>query len=249
MFSLDINFLKDRGLDAAVAKETFIKEKSSSIADKIPIAAGAIIALILPAIVFSYSKTFEAKQAQLKKDIQQLEADIGKAQGEGKSLAEIQAQVETARGETQALISVFEKIRPWSAILREVGDRTPPGIQIDYLEQSGSGNSLNLKISGIARSYDDVNDFVLFLQRSPFFDANKVVLGTVQSASWKVNLANKDELSEGINITIPKGVQYSINAQIANQPNSQLIQELKNKGSLGLLTRLKTLENKGVTIK
>ena len=249
MFSLDINFLKDRGLDAAIAKETFIEQKSSSIADKVPIAAGAIIALVLPAIMFSYSKTFEVKQAQLKKEIEQLETEIIKAQGEEKKLEEFESDVAKARSETQALISVFDKIRPWSAILREVGDRTPPGIQIDSLQQDGSGDSLRLKISGTARSYDDVNDFVLFLQRSPFFEADQVVLGTVQNSNWKVNLANQDQLSEGINITIPQGVKYSINAQIANQPNSKLIQELKNKGSLGLLTRLKTLENKGVIIK
>ncbi len=245
MFSLDINFLKDRGLDAAVAKETLIEQKSASIADKVPIIAGAIIAIVLPAMTFGYSKTFEARQTKLKKEIQQIEADISKAQGQGKSLEDMEAQVKKARSETQALVSVFDKIRPWSAILREVGDRTPPGIQIDSLAQNGSG----IKINGTARSYSDVNDFVLFLQRSPFFDANKIVLGTVQSSSWKVNLENKDELPDKVNLTIPKGVKYSIDAQLANKPNSQLIKELNNKGSLGLLTRLKTLENKGVTIK
>ena len=245
MFSLDINFLKDRGLDAAVAKETLIEQKSASIADKVPIIAGAIIAIVLPAMTFGYSKTFEARQTKLKKEIQQIEADISKAQGQGKSLEDMEAQVKKARSETQALVSVFDKIRPWSAILREVGDRTPPGIQIDSLAQNGSG----IKINGIARSYSDVNDFVLFLQRSPFFDANKIVLGTVQSSSWTVNLENKDELPDKVNLTIPKGVKYSIDAQLANKPNSQLIKELNNKGSLGLLTRLKTLENKGVIIK
>ncbi len=245
MFSLDINFLKDRGLDAAVAKETLIEQKSASIADKVPIIAGAIIAIVLPAMTFGYSKTFEARQTKLKKEIQQIEADISKAQGQGKSLEDMEAQVKKARSETQALVSVFDKIRPWSAILREVGDRTPPGIQIDSLAQNGSG----IKINGLARSYSDVNDFVLFLQRSPFFDANKIVLGTVQSSSWTVNLENKDELPDKVNLTIPKGVKYSIDAQLANKPNSQLIKELNNKGSLGLLTRLKTLENKGVIIK
>ncbi len=249
MFSLEINFLKDRGLDAAVTKQTEIEIKSSSIADKIPIVAGAIIALVLPVMAFSYLKTVEGNQAKLKKEIQQIEAEITKSQGQEKSLETIEAQVKKARSETQALINVFDKIRPWSAILREVGDRTPPGIQIDSIVQNGSGNSLKLKINGVARSYSDVNDFVLFLQRSPFFDANKIVLGTVQSSSWKVNLANKDEVPKNIKLTIPEGVKYSIDAQLANKANSQLIKELNNKGSLGLLTRLKTLENKGVIIK
>ena len=249
MFSLDINFLKDRGLDTAVAKETQIEQSSSSVADKIPIIAGAIIAIVLPAMTFSYSKTFAGNQAKLKQEIQQLEAEIAKSQGESKSLEDLRAQVAKATSETKALVGVFDKIRPWSAILREVGDRTPPGIQIDSLEQDGSGSNLQLKISGTARSYSDVNDFVLFLQRSPFFDAKKIVLGTVKNSSWDVELANDEEFSKQINVTIPDAVKYSINAQLANKPNSKLIKELNTKGSLGLLTRLKTLENKGVIIK
>ena len=249
MFSLDINFLKDRGLDAAIATETQIETKSSSAADKIPIIAGAVLALALPGITFSYSKTFESKQAKLNQEIQELDTKIKESQGQEKSLTEIEEQVKQARSETQALISVFEKIRPWSAILREVGDRTPPGIKIDSLEQNGSGENLKLKIGGIARSYSDVNDFVLFLQRSPFFDADQIVLGTVNSVAWKLELENEDELPDNIILTIPDGVKYTIEAQLANKPNSKLIKELNNKGALGLLTRLKTLENKGVIIK
>jgi|GEM_PF-3453989 len=249
MFSLDIDFLKDRGLDTAVAKETQVEEKSSSVSDKIPIVAGAIIAIALPAMMFSYSKTFEGTQAKLQQEIQQIEAEIAKSQGESKTLKDIKTQVDKSESETKALISVFDKIRPWSAIIREVGDRTPAGIQIDSLEQKGSGNGLKIKITGTARAYSDVNDFVLFLQRSPFFDEKKIVLGTVKNASWNLELNNESELSKTIELTIPEGVKYSIEAQLANKPNSKLIKELQNKGSLGLLTRLKTLENKGVIIK
>ncbi|MDJ0899411.1 MAG: PilN domain-containing protein [Xenococcus sp. MO_188.B8] len=249
MFSLDINFLKDRGLDTAVATETKVERKSSSIADKIPIVAGAILALVLPGMVFSYSRTFEGKQAKLKQEIQDIEAAIKKSQGQEKSLENLGADLKQARSETQALIGVFEKIRPWSAILREVGDRTPPGTKIDSLEQNGIGANLKLKIGGTARSYSDVNDFVLFLQRSPFFDPNKIVLGTVNSVTWKLELENEDELPENMILTIPDGVKYTIEAQLANKPNSKLIRELNNKGALGLLTRLKTLENKGVITK
>ena len=249
MFSLDINFLKDRDLDVAIAKETQISQQSSSIADKIPIVAGAIIAIVLPLMTFTYSKSFEGNQAKLKQEIKQLEAEITKSQGQSKSLEDLKAQVTKSEAETKALIGVFDNIRPWSAILREVGDRTPPGIQIDALEQDSSDNITQLNISGTARSYSDVNDFVLFLQRSPFFDANKIVLGTVQNSSWNLELTNEEEFSDQINLTIPDGVTYSINAQLAKKPNSQLIKELNSKGSLGLLTRLKTLEDKGVITK
>ncbi|ELS02414.1 Tfp pilus assembly protein PilN [Xenococcus sp. PCC 7305] len=249
MFSLDIDFLKDRGLDAAIAKETHIEKASSSIADKIPIIAGAIIAVVLPFMTYSYSKTFAGNQAKMQQEIQQLEAAIAKAQGESKTLEEITAQVKKSESETKALVGVFEKIRPWSAIIREVGDRTPPGIQIGSITQSGSGNNIKLKITGKGRSYSEVNDFVLFLQRSPFFNEDKIILGTVKNSSWNVQLSNEEELTKEINLTLPDGVDYSIEAQLANKPNSELVRELNSKGSLGLLTRLKTLESKGVIIK
>lgn len=249
MYPLDINFLKDRGFDDAVETESEAPKKPAPIAEKIPIVVGGIIAIALPLLSFNHARSFEAKQAEAESKIVEVEAEIAKRQGENQSLEQMQTQVQAAKTETQALVQVFDKIRPWSAILQEVSDRTPPGVQVDSLSQSGSGNSIRLQISGSARSFDDVNDFVLFLQRSPFFDRNGIILGNVNTGDLSIDIANQEEIPDNVSFTLPQGVNYDITAQLNNLPPSQLIEELQEKGSIGVLTRLKTLEQKGAITK
>ena len=249
MYPLDINFLKDRGFDDAVETQSDAPKKPAPIAEKIPIVVGGIIAIALPLLSFQYARSFEAKQAEAQSKITEVEAEIAKKQGESQTLEQMKTQVQAAKTETQALVQVFDKIRPWSAILQEISDRTPPGVQVDLLSQSGSGSDINLQISGSARSYDDVNDFVLFLQRSPFFDKNGIILGNVNTGDLQIDVTNQEELPENVSFTLPQGVQYSITAQLNNLPSSGLIKELQEKGSIGVLTRLKTLEQKGAITK
>jgi type IV pilus assembly protein PilN len=249
MYPLDINFLKDRGFDDAVETQSQAPKKPASIAEKIPIVVGGIIAIALPLLSFQHARSFEAKQAEAQSQIAEVEAEIAKKQGENQTLEQMQTQVQAAKTETQALVQVFDKIRPWSAILQEIRDRTPPGVQVDSLSQSGSGSEIDLQISGSARSYDDVNDFVLFLQRSPFFDKNGIILGNVNTGDLQIDVANQEELPENVSFTLPQGVQYSITAQLNNLPSSGLIKELQEKGSIGVLTRLKTLEQQGAITK
>ena len=249
MYPLDINFLKDRGFDDAVETPSEAPKKSTPIAEKIPIVVGGIIAIALPLLSFQHARSFEAKQAEAQSKITEVEAEIAKKQGETQSLEQMKTQVQAAQTETQALVQVFDKIRPWSAILQEVSDRTPPGVQVDLLSQSGSGSDIKLQISGSARSYNEVNDFVLFLQRSPFFDKNGIILGNVNTGDLQVDVANQEEIPENVSFTLPQGVQYSITAQLNNLPSSGLIKELQEKGSIGVLTRLKTLEQKGAITK
>lgn len=249
MYSLDINFLKDRGLDTPVETESKSVASSASLGDKVPLIGGGILAFILPAMMFLYAQSFDSKQADSEQEIKNIEAEIAKIQGQGKSFEELEAQLKKANGETTALVSVFTKIRPWSAILKEIGELTPPGVQISSIEQSGKGNNIAVKIDGTARSFTEVNDFILFLQGSNFFDSNKIVLGTTNIAGIPIDIENKADLPENIIISIPEGVKYNITAQLANMPTTVLVKELNKKGSIGLITRLKTLESTGVETK
>ena len=249
MYSLDINFLKDRGFDDAVETVSEAPKEPAPITEKIPIIVGGIIAIALPLLSFNYARSFEAKQAEAESQIVEVEAEIAKRQGENQSLEQMETQVQAAQTETQALVQVFDKIRPWSAILQEVSDRTPPGVRVDSLSQSGSGNNISLQVSGSARSYNEVNDFVLFLQRSPFFERNGIILGNVNTGDLSIEIANQEEIPDNVSFTLPQGVNYDITAQLNNLPPSQLIEELQEKGSIGVLTRLKTLEQKGAITK
>ncbi|WP_036482897.1 PilN domain-containing protein [Myxosarcina sp. GI1] len=249
MYSLDINFLKDR--DLVTTSETTTKSLTdpSALADKAPIAIGAAVALIFPALMFGYLKRVEAKTAELEGEIQQTQGEIAKLSQENSQLDELKQQVETAKAETQAFVSVFEKLTPWAAILQEVSDRTPPGVRVDSLQQTGAEGEAGINLAGVALSYDDVNDFVLFLERSPFFDSRNTKLNGASTTELAVNFEDEPELPENASLVIPQGVKYTIFAQLSDTPTSQLIQEINNKGSVGVVTRLKTLERQGAIAK
>lgn len=249
MYNLDINFLKDRGLDQAVETSTVTEKRQPSINDKIPIAAGLIALVVFPAITFTYLKKVEAKTTSIEQEIKHIEADITALGNQNKKIEEVNEQIKQVEAETEALVGVFEKIRPWAAILQEVSDRTPPGVQVDSIRQNGSGTRTGVSLSGVARTYADVNDFVLFLERSPFFDRNNIVMGNVNSTFLNFDVENEDDLPDNVSYTLPSGVKYSISAQLNNLPASRLMEEIENKGSVGVVTRLKTLERKGAISK
>ncbi|MGF1541634.1 MAG: PilN domain-containing protein [Pleurocapsa sp.] len=249
MYSLDINFLKDRGLDQTAETAVQQQKSQSPVAEKIPIALGAIALVLFPAFAFGYLKSLETQTAAIEKDIQQMEGEISSLGSQNTKLEEIQQQINQVKAETKGLVGVFEKIRPWAAILQEVSDRTPPGIQVDSIQQSGSDNTIGINLAGIARSYEDINDFVLFLERSPFFDSQKIVLNGASLSDLRVAIANEDQVPENFSLEVPQGVKYTISAQLNNQPTSKLIEEIERKGSVGVVTRLKTLETQGAIVK
>ena len=250
MYNLDINFLRDRNpVESVDPSRGFVTKKEPSLADKIPIAVGAIIFLLAPLVTFSYLKSVNAKTANVKQEIQQLESEIADLGNQNKKIEAANAEIQQVEQETAALVGVFEKIKPWAAIMQEVSDRTPPGVLVESLQQSGSGSGTGINIAGIARSYDDINDFVLFLQRSPFFDDKQIRLNGASVTSFPIEIENREDLPDNASLEIPQGVRYTISAQLNNVPSSQLKEEIEKKGSIGLVTRLKTLERKGATLK
>ncbi len=250
MYNLDINFLRDRGLqESADVGDSLVEKKEPSITDKIPIAAGVIIALVAPAITFGHLQSVNAKTASIEQEIKQIEGEIADLGNQNKKIEEANAEIQKVEEETVALVGVFEKIKPWAAIMQEVSDRTPPGVQVNSIQQSGSGSGTGINLAGTARSFADVNDFVLFLQRSPFFEGRNIKLNTAGVTNFSVEVENEDDLPENVSYKVPQGIQYTISAQLKDTPTSKLIEEINKKGSTGLVTRLKILEQKGATLK
>lgn len=242
MYSLDINFLKDRGLVTTEKTNSTITNSPQPITSKIPLIAGAIAAVLLPLITFMQIKSIEKKTAEAQQQIQNIDGEIAQIGNQKQQIQDAEAQINEINQEIQALVTVFDQIKPWSAILLEVSERVPPGLQIDSIQQSGSGNDIELIISGIARSYSDVNDFVLFLQRSPFFTGEQTKLDNANLANFDVEIENDDP---EVSVNLSQGVKYRLTTNLSNVPASQLVRELEKKGSVGLVTRLKTLERKG----
>jgi type IV pilus assembly protein PilN len=249
MYNLDINFLRDRGIGKSVDTSSLAQTKEPSLADKIPIAAGVIIALIAPAITFGYLQSVNAKTATIEAEIKQIESEIADLGNQNKKLDAVNQEIEQIETETTAFIQVFENIKSWAAIMQEVSDRTPPGVQVDSIQQGGEAEAIGLSIAGVARSYNDINDFVLFLQRSPFFDGKQIKLNGASLTEFPVEIENQDDLPDKASLELPSGIKYTISAPLNNVPSSQLIKEISEKGSVGLVTRLKLLESKGAIVK
>ena len=242
MYSLDINFLKDRGLAATEQTASSVNQAPQPATSKIPIIAGAIALVLLPLITFLQVKSIEGQQAKAEKEITTIDSEIVRIGNQNQKIKDAQSQIDAIDQETRALVSVFDQIKPWSAILLEVSERIPPGVQIDSIQQSGSGNNIQLTLAGIARSYNDVNDFVLFLQRSPFFDGVQTKLDNANLSNFPVDIENK---IPNFSVSFNQGVKYRLTTRLSNVPASKLMRELEKKGSVGLVTRLKTLERKG----
>ena len=250
MYNLDINFLRNRSPEQSVdLSRDFVQKKEPSVADKIPIVLGGFIFILTPAITFMYLRNVKANTVTVQQEIQQIESEIADLGNQNKKVDAVNAEIQEVQQETAALVGVFEKIKPWAAIMQEVSDRTPPGVLVESLQQSGSGSSTGINIAGIARSYDDVNDFVLFLKRSPFFNGKQIRLNGASVTSFSVEVENEEDLPDNASLEIPDGVKYTISAQLNNAPSSQLKEEIEKKGSVGLVTRLNTLERKGATLK
>ena len=250
MYNLDINFLRERRTEQADnIASSFVEKKEVSLADRIPIVAGIIVALAAPAIAFGFFRSAKAQTTVIETEIQELESEIAELGNQNQKIEELNTEIEQVKQETTALVGVFEKIDPWAAILQEVSDRTPPGILVNSLQQSGSGDNIGLNIAGVALSYDSVNDFVLLLQRSPFFARNEIKLNGASVADFSVEIENEEDLPDNASLEIPEGVKFTISAGLANVPSSELIKEIEKKGSDGLVIRLNTLERKGVDLK
>ena len=249
MYNLDINFLKERRAEQTDNIASSFVKKEASPADRIPIIAGIIVALAAPAITFSVYRSAKAKTAVVETEIAQLESEIAELGNQNLRIEELNTEIEQVKQETNALVGVFEKIEPWAAILQDISDRTPPQVLVESLQQSGSDDSIELNIAGVALDYDSVNDFVLLLQRSPFFARNEIRLNGASVADFGVEIENKEDLPENASLEIPEGVKYTISAGLANVPSSVLIKEIEKKGSDGLAIRLNTLERKGVDLK
>lgn len=115
-----------------------------------------------------------------------------------------------------------------------------------------------LVLTGTAKSFDEVNDFMLGLQDSKFLNASEVKLleanladNSLQTRTVLPQNKNKkpdDPSNEGTppEILLPKVVAYKIEAGVSNVNASEVIRELNRKGSIGLTTRIEKLQDKEV---
>jgi type IV pilus assembly protein PilN len=313
MYNLDINFLKDRSLDLESQTTASSGKPKASLSSNVPIIAGVAIAIALPAAAFGFVKVLESQKADVEQQIQGIDSQIASMSSKNQEVKQVKDQITAIEKEVGEFATVFDRVKPFSAILQDISDRTPPGMQLTLIKQTSNAvepdknktkaaaqpthkppasnaiaSGLSAKgspaaksatpatpaeppkeevvntitIEGMARSFDDVNDLTVFLQKSKLFNAEKVQLTKSKLADykilWNTDVKDKDGKNKNVQkdkdkkddtIQVPQGVEYSINAALTSTPASDLITELNSKGAVGLVTRLQTLKRQGAIAK
>ncbi|MBT9313932.1 PilN domain-containing protein [Leptothoe spongobia] len=258
MYSIDINFLNDREERPVLATQSSAVVRQST-SDRTPIAIGVGVLVAALAGVggfFGFLKyqesTLQTKQAELDAQLTELQAKLAQVE-------QIKAETEAARSESRALAGVFTKIRPWSAIVKDIQNRIPTRAQLSQVSQTG-GEAITppggeapvapeaggISINGTACSFDDVNDFLLTLKNSPFLESETVKLNTSTLGGDVLGRcpgeAQRDEPTQLVDYTIAGNIK-----SVSTEQFDRLLAELENQqASVGLSSRLKALLETGV---
>ncbi|MBW4627767.1 MAG: PilN domain-containing protein [Brasilonema octagenarum HA4186-MV1] len=252
MYNIDINFLKNRKI------ENNFEEKQLGISlptgNLTPVYIGLVVGLLFPALVGVGWWFVQSKNTVLEQNIAQMEQEKKRLEVEIESVNKIQVETSKIKQETQALVSVFDQIRPWSAMLQDLRDRIPTTVQIDSIKQiapttptqgqSASNPAGSLEISGFARSFSDVNDFTLTLQQSRFFKAAQTKIITAELVDAPIQPGTTSATS--LQMKPPQIVKYTIQSSLSDIPASEFIRELEQKGTVGLVTRIRSMQQTGV---
>ncbi|HEY9909900.1 MAG TPA: PilN domain-containing protein, partial [Thermosynechococcaceae cyanobacterium] len=210
MYGLDVNFLKDRPEYNKSNTATRTKQRvAANPGDRRPLIFGAIAGVAFPAIALGLLLFLQKQNGDLEQEQASLDAQLSTIEARRKEIGNVRAETKRAQDETQALAGVFNTVKPLSSLMQEIRDRTPTGVQLTSIKQlpvvpaasqpanannANSSSTLppsgNIVIGGIAKSFNDVNDLMLGLQQSRFFDARATRLKTSQ-------------LKEGAKLTLP----------------------------------------------
>lgn len=257
MYSLDINFLNDRPEYRSEAKKGAVGPRPQvQSGSQTPLLIGAAVGLILPAAVLGYWFILNGQNEQLQTDINTLDGQIKDLQGRLQQAQALNEQIKQVTDETNALATVFNQVKPWSAMLQAVREGVPPNVQLQAVRETDPpaptekepNPTSTVEIGGIATSFDDVNDFLLMLQKSPFFNPEKTRITAANLIDNPVQIEMRqtgNQLSTA-QYKLPQVVDFRIQTQLSAVPASELLRELSTRGAVGLVTRIKTLQEKGV---
>lgn len=190
MYSLNINFLKDRPEYQTARAAKTSGSKGSAGSGRLLVILGAVVGVMVPAAVGGFygylawqMTNLEANQLKLDQDLADLEAELKKAE-------QAQAEMKAIDDLTQGLVGVFNKVKSWSAVLSDLRDRLPQGVQLLSIKEAENPDAKAaaststsaassgppppkqiITIEGYANSVEGVGELLLLLQKSPFLDS------------------------------------------------------------------------------
>jgi type IV pilus assembly protein PilN len=321
MYSLDINLLNERPeyQSGRQAQSKGSPKVSTAKYGKVPLYIGGAVAVLALATTGGGWLLLGQQTTQLEAKQKDLDTKLGSLKAQDARLAAIAGETTQITGETQSLASIFNQVQPWSAILQDLRESIPQGVQISSVTQTekpgiapvaaapvsktpSSGSKLIDKINdvpdpgaakappapaaspvaatasadpnaiptttlpadvpttkvdiiGTAKSFEEVNNFMLTLKRSAFFNPDDTQLlsaglgsaGTVTKLEPPKSTTKDPAVSTKTGrLELPKIINYKIQTSLKRVPANDLIRELERKGAVGLVTRLRTLQQQSI---
>jgi type IV pilus assembly protein PilN len=263
MYSLDINFLKDRP-EYQKQTATKVQKQPIQLGNLIPVYIGVGVGLVFPAFIFIGLSILDGKTTEVSQEIAKLEEEGKNLDSRIANISKIKTETAGIHSQNKALVTVFDQIRPWSAMLQDLRDRIPSKVQIETIKQiapplpgkdavtATTPNNTNtagfLEISGFAISYALVNDFALSLGQSKFFnkEETRIITAELMDAPAITGFIPPKADKSNVKIKPIQVVKYTIKTGLSSVPASDLIQELEKKGTVGLVDRLRNIKKVGV---
>lgn len=267
MYALDINFLNDRPDIKPDKRRSGPPKPTGSPEEKRPIYLGFAALIFFPVLAGALWGILTLRNSDLERQQADLDTQLGNLEVEKKNLSSIQAEAKQAEEEAQALATVFNQIKPWSAMTQDIRDRLPSSIQLASITQQKTDLSKpqsapadaasakppvsgKIEIKGLANTFNDVNDFLLTLQQSNFLRADETKVISAELGEEKTlqlpefpGLKREGEIKPP---RLPRKVAFTISTAINDVPASELLRELDRKGAVGLVTRIDSLKERGV---
>lgn len=264
MYSIDINFLNDRpdykppdiniprpqpGISPAAARLPFLL-------------GGAAVAVAALGSAGGWWWIINTKNTQLQAEIAKLESESGLLEAEVKKVQELENKTKQYNDQTKFFTSIFNtSVKPVSSLIDELSTILPPGVQISQINQTlakAEGENIQSKtpwgiiqqkieITGLSPSFAEVNDLLLTIKNSPFFNAKETTLVKAELIDIPIQVTWTGIGTAPENLT-PKVVEYTIATTASNVLASEIIPDLQRTNAQGLLSRLNRLQQLGVKL-
>lgn len=265
MYSLEINFLNDRADYKPPAPRPSTSQTSRQ--QTTMLIGGLAAGVSAIAVVMGGWFVVNNQNTELKGQLANLENQSGSLGAQVQEVEAINAEIQQLNTQITFFANIFNtSVKPMSALLQELRDRLPPGVQLvnlnhqieeappEELQASSPWTKVKqtIQIRGYAKTFDDVNDFVLSLKRSAFFNDSQTQLIDATLVDNPVQV-ECDPSFQGQQVTcpptdfqLPKVVEYNINATVSNVLASEILADLQRTRAEGLTTRINLLEQQGV---
>jgi Tfp pilus assembly protein PilN len=201
--------------------------------------AGVVALALLACLAAAfYGGWLQQRERQLKPDADaydQAQARIG----------QVTKELTARKADNQALADAVAGVRSGSALLTEVAQLIPQGLQLTKLKVLGS----SLEISGAAQQplgLDQINGFQLQLEGSPFFQPDGVSLAKAEEVSTTPAAAVAPGTPAAPAAQPITSLNFELKAELAADAAKLTRNRLQALGSLGLARRVELLRRDGL---